>query len=133
MERRVPPLGYDLNKGQLVVNPKEAEIVRTIFQKYLEFASYHKVAEYLNNKGYKTKEFKSRRGKKQGGREFIDTYIQRVLKNPVYIGKIQYKGVTYKGKHTPIVDEGTFNLIQEIISKNAKKAGSIKYETKHVF
>jgi len=94
-----PPLDYDLNKGQLVVNPKEAEIVRTIFQKYLEFASYHKIAEYLNSKGYKTKEFKSRRGKKRGGREFIDTYIQRVLKNPVYIGKIQYKGVIYEGKH----------------------------------
>jgi len=89
-----PPLGYDLNKGQLVVNPKEVEIVRTIFQKYLEFASYHKVAEYLNSKGYKTKKFKSRRGKEQGGREFIDAYIQRVLKNPVYIGKIQYKGLS---------------------------------------
>lgn len=26
-----PPFGYDLNDGHLVVNPKEAEIVRTIF------------------------------------------------------------------------------------------------------
>lgn len=106
-----PPLGYDLNDGHLVVNPKEAEIVRAIFQKYLEVASYHKVAEYLNSKGYKTKEFESRRGKKQGGNDFIDTHIARVLKNPVYIGKLQYNGVLYQGKHTPLIDEDTFNLI----------------------
>ncbi|RLE12254.1 hypothetical protein DRJ04_06535, partial [Candidatus Aerophobetes bacterium] len=53
------------------------------------------------------KKFKSRRGKEQGGREFIDTYIQRVLKNPVYIGKIQYKGVIYEGKHCQPRDKST--------------------------
>lgn len=128
-----PPLGYDLNDGHLVVNPKEAEIVRAIFQKYLEVASYHKVAEYLNSKGYKTKEFESRRGKKQGGNDFIDTHIARVLKNAVYIGKLQYNGVLYQGKHTPLIDEDTFNLIQDIISQNSKRAGSIKHKTKHIF
>ncbi len=128
-----PPLGYDLNDGHLVVNPKEAEIVRIIFQKYLEVASYRKVAEFLNSKGYKTKEFESRRGKKQGGNEFIDTYIARILKNPVYIGKLKYNGVIYQGKHTPLINEDTFSLVQDIISKNAQRAGSIRHKTKHVF
>jgi len=128
-----PPLGYDLNDGHLVVNPKEAEIVRIIFQKYLEVASYHKVAEFLNSKGYKIKEFESRRGKRQGGKDFIDTHIARVLKNPVYIGKLQYNGILYQGKHTPLIDENAFNLVQDIISQNTKRAGSIKHKTKHAF
>ena len=128
-----PPLGYDLKDGKLVVNSKEAKVVKLIFEKYLEFASYTKVAKWLNEQGYRTKEFISRRSKKQGGSEFIDTYIARVLKHPVYIGKIKYKGKLYDGQHTPIIDEETFNLVQEIIKSNYKRTSSIKRQTKHKF
>jgi site-specific DNA recombinase len=31
-----PPLGYDLRKGKLVINPREAETVRCIFETYVE-------------------------------------------------------------------------------------------------
>ncbi len=116
-----PPLGYDLKDGKLIVNPEEAKVVKLIFEKYLEFASYTKVAKWLNKHGYKTKEFISRRGKKQGGSKFTDTYIARVLKHPVYIGKIKYKGKLYEGQHTPIIDEETFNLVQEISKAISKE------------
>ncbi len=128
-----PPLGYDLKDGKLIVNPEEARVVKLIFEKYLEFASYTRVAKWLNEHGYKTKEFISRRGKKQGGSDFTDTYIARVLKHPVYIGKIKYKGKLYEGQHTPIIDEETFNLVQEIIKCNYKRTSSVKRQIKHNF
>ena len=42
------PLGYDLNDRHLVVNEPEAEIVRQVFQKYLEVQNMLEVAEWLN-------------------------------------------------------------------------------------
>ena len=74
------------------------------------------MTEYLNNNGYKTKVFMSRRGKSQGGKDFIDTYIVRILKNPIYIGKTHYKGKIYQGKHTPIIDEEIFTFVQDMIN-----------------
>lgn len=128
-----PPLGYNLKEGALVVNPEETRIVKLTFQKYLELASYHRVAEHLNNNGYRTKVFTSRRGKKQGGKTFIDTTIARILKNPVYIGKTQYRGKVYQGKHTSLINEETFALVQDMIDRNRKRAGNIKRGTKHTF
>ena len=47
--------------------------------------------------------------------------------------RFNIKELFTKANTTPIVDEDTFNLVQEIISKNATKTGSIKHNTKHVF
>ena len=42
-------LGYDLNeKGELVINQVEAQIVRTIFYSYLEGMGTHRIAKKLN-------------------------------------------------------------------------------------
>src|SRR3990167_4912411 len=48
-----PALGYDLDRQNrcLIVNPKEAELVREIFLLYLKEKSLFKVAELLNQKG----------------------------------------------------------------------------------
>jgi len=129
-----PPLEYDLKDGKLVINPEEAKVIKLIFEKYLEFAPYTKVAKWLNEHDCRTKEFIiSRRGKKQGGGEFIDTYIARVLKHPVYIDKIKYKGKLYDEQHVPIIDEEPFNLVQEIIKSNYRRTSSAKRQTKHNF
>lgn len=50
------PLGYDVNAlGKPVINPTEAEAVRKIFDMYENNYSYHKMAEQLNQAGYRTK------------------------------------------------------------------------------
>jgi len=49
-------LGYDNDeKLGLVINIEESKIINTIFNKYIELASYKKVAEYMNNMGYRFK------------------------------------------------------------------------------
>lgn len=38
--------------------------------------------------------------------------IEDILKNPVYMGKIQYEGELYDGKHEPIISEELFYRVQ---------------------
>ena len=49
----VPPLGYDVSKDRkYIINPKEAEIVKIIFDMALKDYSYREIAKYLNDNGY---------------------------------------------------------------------------------
>jgi len=49
------PLGYDVVNKELVINEKEALIVRLIFQMSAEGKGYNKIIKRLNELGYKTK------------------------------------------------------------------------------
>jgi len=50
-----PPLGYDLIDRSLQINEREAEAVRLIFDMYELNYSYSKIADTLNERGYRTK------------------------------------------------------------------------------
>jgi len=83
-------LGHDRdlhNKGYLIVNKKESKLVKLIFEKYLELKSCAAVAKWLNERGYRTKEYSSIRGKHHNSGEFIPQYVHKVLKNFSYVGK----------------------------------------------
>lgn len=53
----LPPLGYDVDPEtkKLVINEKEADAVRLIFQMFNEGNGYMKIIKELNRQGYKTK------------------------------------------------------------------------------
>jgi site-specific DNA recombinase len=52
----IPPLGYDLNQNkELIINKKEAEAVKLLFDMVLKDFSYADIAKKLNLLGYKTK------------------------------------------------------------------------------
>ena len=129
-----PPLGYDHDeKLGLVINILESKIVTIIFNKYIELASYKRVAQYINDSGYRTKDYNSRRGKKQGNNTFNDSAIARILKNPLYIGKIKHKGQLHKGKHQSFVSEDIYTQAQEIMEINHRKKSSVKAIGTHNF
>lgn len=44
------------------------------------------------------------------------------LRDPLYIGKVPWKGIIYEGKHAPLIDEATFNLCQEIMTAHNQNA-----------
>ena len=129
-----PPLGYDYDKELgLIINTEEAKIVRIIFDKYIELASYRKVAEFLNTAGHRTKKFTNRLGQETGGNEFGDTSVAAILKNSIYTGKIKYKEQTYSGKHQAIITEDLFNQAQSIMNRNNQRNVCIKKVNKHNF
>ena len=52
-------MGYDVVNKKLVINPAEAEIVRRIFQRYIEIQSPKLIAMELNEQNIRTRQGKS--------------------------------------------------------------------------
>lgn len=80
------PFGYQLIDKKLIVDEKEAEIVRLIFDKFTTTTmGINAVASYLNQHGY-------RKSKRQNNKleTFATSFIKGVLDNPIYVGKIAY-------------------------------------------
>lgn len=114
------PMGYDRDPQtkKLVINQEEAKIIREIFNLYLKSNSLLEVVQILNDKGYRTKVFISKKGKRNGGIKFSVTYIQTVVKNILYMGKVSYAGQIYDGQQEAIIDEETFKKTQEKLKQN---------------
>ena len=81
-----PPYGYRLEKGFLYINEEEAETIRIIFDQYVHTdIGANGLAKYLEQHGI-------RKIQRQNGKNplFDAALIRRILKNPVYCGKISY-------------------------------------------
>ncbi|WP_195984090.1 recombinase family protein [Clostridium sp. D33t1_170424_F3] len=102
-------LGYDLDgKDSLKINEAEAERVRYIFNKYLEYKNLSAVAELCRLKGYTGK-----RGRVQTAES-----IRKILTRPVYAGYNSYCGQIYKGNHPAIINVETYNKVQRFLEKS---------------
>ena len=80
------PYGYSLEKGQLFINEEEAKAIRVIFDQYVHTdMGANGLAKYLENHGI-------HKIQRQNGKNplFDASLIRRILKNPVYCGKIAY-------------------------------------------
>ncbi|MBI4397278.1 MAG: recombinase family protein [Elusimicrobia bacterium] len=116
-----PVLGYDYNpeEKRLRVNQKEAKQVQELFETYLHEGSLQNTAEAINEKGYRMKIWISRQGrKKKGGSLFHKANLFYLLTNPIYTGKIRYRGRLYKGAHPAIVREDVFKKVQQTLKAN---------------
>ncbi len=123
-----PILGYDINSksgggSKLVVNDAEAQRVREIFQLYLENRSLTKVARILNDRGWRTKQWTTRKGKAVGGRVWDKHSLINVLTNPAYLGKVKHKTDLFPGEHSAIVDGGLWKQVYGIIKHNGRTGG----------
>lgn len=139
--------GYDrIDKFTLVPNPEQAEIVRTIFNKYTEERwGQCRIAQYLHEQGVKTKKMK------QEG--WSQTVIKGILKNQIYIGRVINGKETTQGaltnkrdKHPEsewlVVERPEFRIIsneqfqkaQAIMAENAEKfPQQTRQSSKHIF
>ena len=80
------PYGYQLENGQLLINEEEAEAIRVIFDQYVHTdMGSNALSRYLANHGIE-------KIQRQNGKNplFDAALIRRILKNPVYCGKIAY-------------------------------------------
>ena len=103
------PLGYDLKDRNLLINEKEASLVRKIYETYLKVRSVVKLIEILNSDGDKTK----------AGNNFTRGMLYTLLASPLYIGKLKHKNQIYEGGQKPIVSLEAWSAAQELLAKNA--------------
>lgn len=91
-----PPLGYKADDGRLVVVPKEAEIVRLVFELRSQGGTLIGIADELNKRGYRTKK----------GNEFKHSAVQTILNNEeTYRGNYKYGKEGNEGTHEPILTD----------------------------
>ena len=148
---RVPNLvfGYDKMPNErytLKINEEEAKIVKEIFESYVyKGIGTTKIAWDLNDRGIRTKKTKSK---------WVQTSIVRMLKNPIYTGRVTNKKsevtdfITGTRKDLPeeewivverpemrIISDELFNRAQEILEQrsNEFKLKSKREKTEYVF
>ena len=117
-----PPLGYDCADHKLQVNQAEATKVRAIFQRYLELGSVVKLSRELAHAGVRSKAWVSKSGRELGGHPFSRGAAYHLLANPVYRGAIRHGEKLYWGSHPPVVDEATWDAVQNSLAQNAPAA-----------
>lgn len=80
------PYGYQLINGELHIAEDEAEIIRIIYDKFVNTTmGIAAIATFLNNSGYKKK---FRQNNTIEG--FSTSFVKGVLDNPVYCGKLAF-------------------------------------------
>ena len=128
-------LGYTKGPdGVLQIVPEEAEIVRKIFELYIQGNGVRRIKRYLEERGIKTV---------TGKAEWSTSTIDRMLSNEKYIGEVrmqktftadfltgrreknigQLASYLVEDAHEPIIDQETFELAQQM-------KGSIKKQHK---
>ena len=135
-------LGYDIVKiedeakqkgkgSKLEINPKEAEVVKLIFELYAKGKGYKAIVSYINTLGYETKK----------GNQFSVGGIKEILLNPVYVGMIRYNvrqdwnekrrkkinpnPILVEGEHEAIIDQELWEKVQSRLQQSKGKPSRI--------
>ena len=132
------PYGYNLINGELIINEEEAEAIRVIYNQYVNTdMGANGIAKYLEDHGI-------HKIIRQNGKTplFDASLIRKILKNPVYCGKIAYgrrkmekihgtrndyhlveqdNYLLVDGVHEPIVSEELWQSAQVKLLTQAKK------------
>jgi DNA invertase Pin-like site-specific DNA recombinase len=121
-----PPLGVRLTgytpRGELV--PEEAEVVRRIFDSFLESRNVRAVARSLNDDGVET-----RRGK-----PWHPSTVVSILRNPRYAGRAVYQGQQTggRGAWVPIVTDEEYEATQAVLDHPERVSNRGTTERKHL-
>lgn len=141
------PYGYKLENGELLIAEDEAEVIRIIYDKFVNTTmGASAIATYLNERGYVKK-------KRQNNTldMFSAHFIELVLDNPIYCGKLAYgrrknekiagtrneyyivkqdEYPVYDGVHEAIVPEEVWQLAQRKRQATGVKSEKI-YNLEH--
>ena len=132
-----PAFGYCVRDGRLSEIPEEAELVRWIFQAFVNGKGLYPIARELNAMGVCT----------HRGNKFENRTVEYILRNPVYIGKLRWNpaGKTRRdffnenliladGEHEPLIEQTLWNAAQRRLDdikcrqhRNARPATELKH------
>jgi len=117
------PFGYEVENKRLVIAPREAKIVRLIFESYVQGKGMRLIAKELNGAGMRTRH----------GKPWSNVTVRQILTNPEYAGRMVWnrterKGtktvrrakdewIIAEGSHVPIIDSDMFEKVQAMIEK----------------
>lgn len=144
-----PPFGYvrnAKNKEILEIVPKEAEVIKLVYDLYLKGSGYRKIANHLTDLNFPTPSMvrherevsEGRQTNRQIADHWSDSMVKELLDNDFYIGTFRLRKrarstihgsdkrvskeeqCIFENHHPAIIDKMTFDLIQDMKSKRAK-------------
>jgi site-specific DNA recombinase len=107
------PLGYEMKDGKIAIVEEEAELVRSIFRRYLELGSVNELLRDLRERNIRTKTRQLSTGTTRGGIPFGRGTLYYVLSNHFYIGKVRYKNEILPGEQPAIMDPVLFEAVRQ--------------------
>jgi hypothetical protein len=113
------PAPYGYRRGldgepPLVVDDREAEVVRMVFREYLNTRSTGKVVEFLHSRGIFTRK----------GNKWSRQAIAIILSNRTYRGRVSYGNVETEGLHDPIIEPALFYKANAVKERKRRRRGS---------
>lgn len=132
----IAAFGYRMKDNKLIPD-EQAPIVREIFSDYAAGVKITAIARSLGERGIRT-----RRGNRPDNR-----FVEYILNNPVYIGKIRWSKdgkaaslrhyddeniLIYDGHHEPIIDNKLWQAVQEKIALDKKMYPKRARRNEHV-
>src|ERR1700733_12251639 len=99
----VVPLGYQVEDRALFFVEDHAEIVRSLFRRYLKAGSVARLKQQLDAEGFRIPIRIDGGGRSTGGGLLSQGHVYKLLSNPIYVGRITHKGQVHEGRHPPIV------------------------------
>jgi site-specific DNA recombinase len=109
------PLGYLVRDRKLVIDPSDAERVRSIFRRFVQLKSATLLARELVAAG----------ATNRYGHVLDKGVLYRLLNNRVYIGEAVHKGTSYPGEHEPIIDQKLWDQVHTILRVSPRTRAGI--------
>ncbi len=125
-----PLLGYDVKDKKLVVNQDEAARVRDIFGIYLHEGSLLATADELQRRGWGNKSWTNEEGRRVEGQAFNRSSLHTLLRCPLFAGRIRAGDELVAAQHTAIVDDGTWQAVQDQLDAGAPEQPRRPYRPK---
>src|SRR6202040_764211 len=102
-----------MKDGKIAIVEEEAELVRSIYRRYLELGGVNELLRDLKERNIRTKSRLLSTGVTRGGIPFGRGALYYVLSNHFYIGEVKYKNEILPGEQPPIMDRTLFEAVRQ--------------------
>lgn len=114
------PLGYKIDKDKnYIIDENTAFIVQRIYEMYAGGYTVKEICHELNAAGHKS----------STGKPFTYKSLHRLLSNEKYIGRYEYLGVVIDDAIPRLIDNATFEIVQQRVQRNKRAPASAKAHT----
>jgi hypothetical protein len=107
------PCGYEMKDGKIAIVEEEAELVRSIYRRYLELGGVNELVRDLRERNIHTRIQLLSTGTTRGGVPFGRGALYYLLGNHFYIGEVKYKNEILPGEQPPIMDRALFEAVRQ--------------------
>lgn len=107
------PFGYknDVASKELTINPKQRLHVARAFELYATGQyTILSVCRQMNLEGFRT----------ASGTPIANSLVERIIKNPFYMGVMYSNGKYYPGNHKPIVSTALYDQAQHVLAESTR-------------